>query len=328
LIATPGRLIDLIEKGKISLEFIKFLCIDEADRMLDMGFEDQIRKIIFDLKVPDRAQRQTLMFSATFPKSIQLLARDFLNDFIHITIGKEGSTTELVTQRLKYVKEDSKREELVILLNSIEGRTLIFVATKKSADMLETYLYNKGFSTASIHGDRSQIDRENALESFKSGSSRILVATDVAARGLHIDDVTHVINFDLPSNIEDYVHRIGRTGRGKKGITTGFFNDNNSNIVKELIILLQESNQEIPDWLYDFGKNNYSKGYSNYGRRSYSNNKSSFGKYGNYNSQSNYSSGYGEDNKYGGKERFTKSYSGFRGGSGNDQGWNDDENWS
>jgi ATP-dependent RNA helicase DDX3X len=147
-----------------------------------------------------------------------------LNDYIFLSIGRVGSTTDQITQRFISVEEDDKREAILKQLEDIEGRTLVFVATRRSADLLERFLYDNGYSTASIHGDRTQPEREAALNAFKAGKARILVATDVAARGLHIDNVTHVINFDLPSNIDDYVHRIGRTGRcGKEGIATGFF---------------------------------------------------------------------------------------------------------
>jgi len=237
---------------------IKYLCFDEADRMLDMGFEDQMRKIVFDLGMPDKYHRQTSMFSATFPDTIRQLARDFLNTFVFIAIGRIGSTTDLVTQSVKYVEENDKKQELIKLLRNQEGRTLIFSATKKSTDHLGYYLCQMGFSATSIHGDKSQSERENALRDFKSDKARVLVATDVAARGLHIENVLHVINFDLPSNIDDYVHRIGRTGRcGKVGASTSFFNSNNMNIAKDLMQLLMDNKQVVPDWLMDFGRDSY-----------------------------------------------------------------------
>jgi ATP-dependent RNA helicase DDX3X len=259
LVATPGRLIDMIERKKISLQFIKYLCFDEADRMLDMGFEDQMRKIVFNLGMPDKYHRQTSMFSATFPDSIRQMAKDFLNTYAFIAIGRIGSTTELVTQYIKFVEDGDKKQELVKLIKNMDGRTLIFAATKKTTDHLGYYLCQMGFSATSIHGDRSQTDRENALRDFKSDRVRVLVATDVAARGLHIENVVHVINFDLPSNVEDYVHRIGRTGRcGKLGTATSFFNSSNLNIVKDLIHLLKDNKQNCPDWLLDFGREAYS----------------------------------------------------------------------
>jgi len=248
----------MIERKKISLQFIKYLCFDEADRMLDMGFEDQMRKIVFNLGMPDKYHRQTSMFSATFPDSIRQMAKDFLNSYVFIAIGRIGSTTDLVTQHVKFVEEVDKKPELVKLLKNIDGRTLIFAATKKSTDHLGYYLCQMGFSATSIHGDRSQTDRENALRDFKSDRFRILVATDVAARGLHIENVIHVINFDLPSNVEDYVHRIGRTGRcGKLGTSTSFFNGQNLNIVKDLIQLLKDNKQNCPDFLVDYGREAY-----------------------------------------------------------------------
>jgi len=226
--------------------------------MLDMGFEDQMRKIVFNYGMPDKFNRQTSMFSATFPESIRQMAKDFLNNYVFIAIGRIGSTTDLVTQSVKYVEENDKKQELVKLLRNQEGRTLIFSATKKSTDHLGYYLCQMGFSATSIHGDRSQTERENALRDFKSDKARVLVATDVAARGLHIENVVHVINFDLPSNIDDYVHRIGRTGRcGKIGASTSFFNSNNFNIVKDLIQLLMDNKQTVPDWLLDFGREAY-----------------------------------------------------------------------
>jgi len=327
LIATPGRLIDMVERGKLSLELVKYLCVDEADRMLDMGFEDQIRKIVFEFDMPDKESRQTLMFSATFPRPIQDLARDFLNDYIFISIGRVGSTTELVTQRLITVEEDDKRDELIKQLNDVEGRTLIFVATRKSADTLDDFLYKNKYNAASIHGERTQYERERALDAFKTGKIRILVATDVAARGLHIDDVAHVINYDLPSNIDDYVHRIGRTGRcGKEGLATGFFNSINMNIVKDLVKILREANQDMPSWLLELNrekKKNYNSrnGYSrdNYrgggNRNFYGQRRGNFG----FNNNRNYNNGFsGGDNEYHGddndkedlyeKEHFEKDY--------------------
>lgn len=252
LSATPGRLVDLLERGRISLANIQYLVLDEADRMLDMGFEPQIRRIVQGEDMPGVMDRQTLMFSATFPRDIQLLAKDFLKEYIFLSVGRVGSTSENITQKIEYVEDQDKRSVLLDILHSEPqgGLTLVFVETKRMADMLSEYLMTNRFPATSIHGDRTQRERELALSTFRSGRTPIMVATAVAARGLDIPNVTHVVNYDLPSDIDDYVHRIGRTGRaGNVGTSTAFFNRGNKNIVRELIVLLREANQEVPAWL-------------------------------------------------------------------------------
>lgn len=262
LVATPGRLMDLLERARVSLQMVNYLALDEADRMLDMGFEPQIRKIVEQMDMPPRGVRQTMLFSATFPKEIQRLASDFLADYIFLAVGRVGSSTDLIAQRVEFVLEADKRSYLMDLIhaqkaNAVPGKqslTLVFVETKRGADALENWLYKNGFPATSIHGDRTQQEREYALRSFKSGATPILVATDVAARGLDIPDVAHVINFDLPNDIDDYVHRIGRTGRaGKSGVATAFFNEGNMSIARSLCELMQEANQEVPQWLERYG---------------------------------------------------------------------------
>lgn len=193
LSATPGRLVDLIERGKISLANIKYLVLDEADRMLDMGFEPQIRQIVEGGDMPGVLERQTLMFSATFPREIQFLAKSFLKEYVFLSVGRVGSTSENITQRVEYVDDQDKRSLLLDLLvaeTSSSGLSLVFVETKRMADSLCDFLCVKGFTAASIHGDRTQREREAALHDFKTGRAPILVATAVAARGLDIPNVS------------------------------------------------------------------------------------------------------------------------------------------
>jgi len=251
LVATPGRLVDLIERGRLSMENCKFLVLDEADRMLDMGFEPQIRRIVEQEGMPHGEGRQTMMFSATFPANIQRLAGDFMGDYIFLTVGRVGAASENVTQTVEYVEQNDKLEHLMRFLMTVqEGLILIFVETKRNCDYVEDVLCERGFPAASIHGDKSQREREDALRNFKSGRCPVLVATDVAARGLDIPNVTQVVNYDLPTNIDDYVHRIGRTGRaGNTGAALSFVNERNSGVVRDLREMLEENGQEVPVWL-------------------------------------------------------------------------------
>jgi len=259
LVATPGRLLDMMERGKVGISNIKYLCVDEADRMLDMGFEQQIRGIVD--QCPDRGVRQTLMFSATFPKTILRLAEDFLDNYIFLSIGRPSSATDIIKQSVRWVEDHEKKAALLELLRDIQGLTLIFVETKRMADHLEEFLYRHDFSTASIHGDRSQREREAALEAFRKGQAQILVATDVAARGLDVDGVKHVINYDLPNDVDDYVHRIGRTGRaGNEGMATAFFNEKNRNISRDLVDILDECGQDVEQWLVDIAHQSSQRG--------------------------------------------------------------------
>ncbi|CAN6905190.1 unnamed protein product [Brassica oleracea] len=253
LVATPGRLNDLLERARVSMQMIKFLALDEADRMLDMGFEPQIRKIVEEMDMPPRGMRQTMLFSATFPSEIQRLAADFLANYIFLAVGRVGSSTDLIAQRVEFVHESDKKSHLMDLLHAQretgnhdkQSLTLVFVETKRGADSLENWLCMNDFPATTIHGDRTQQEREVALKSFKSGRTPILVATDVAARGLDIPHVAHVVNFDLPNDIDDYVHRIGRTGRaGNSGVATAFFNEKNAQLARQLAELMQEANQE------------------------------------------------------------------------------------
>lgn len=248
IVATPGRLVDMLDRSRVSLEMIQFLIFDEADRMLDMGFEPQIRQILEKYDMAPNGSRQTSMFSATFPKEIQRLAADFLTDYIFLAVGRVGSATENITQQVIYTQENAKNDALMKILPGCEGLTLIFVETKRAATQLEYWLSDNGINATSIHGDRTQDEREEALFHFRKGHCPVLVATSVAARGLDIPNVLMVINYDLPSNIDDYVHRIGRTGRaGHRGTAIAFVNES-CRILREVYDLMKESKQEIEPW--------------------------------------------------------------------------------
>lgn len=213
--------------------------------------EPQIRRIVEESGMPDRQDRQTMMFSATFPSNIQRLASDFLNHYIFLTVGRVGSASKDVTQTVEYVEENEKMDALMKFLLTVEdGLILIFVETKRNCDYVEDVLCRRGFPACSIHGDKSQREREEALRSFKCGDTPVMVGTDVASRGLDIPNVTQVINYDLPNSIDDYVHRIGRTGRaGNTGNALAFVNEKNSGILRDLRELLDENDQAVPPWL-------------------------------------------------------------------------------
>ncbi|XP_017666789.1 PREDICTED: probable ATP-dependent RNA helicase DDX4 isoform X3 [Lepidothrix coronata] len=253
LCATPGRLLDIIGRGKISLHNVKYLVLDEADRMLDMGFGSEMKKLISFPDMPQKDKRQTLMFSATFPEEVQRLAGEFLKtDFLFVVVGHVGGACSDVQQNILQVSQYLKRDKLMEILRSTGNeRTMVFVDTKKKADFIACFLCQENIPATSIHGDREQREREIALQDFRSGKCPVLVATSVAARGLDIESVQNVINFDLPSTIEEYVHRIGRTGRcGNTGKAVCFFdNDSDGHLAQSLIKVLSDAQQEVPLWL-------------------------------------------------------------------------------
>ena len=212
VIATPGRLIDLMRQGYGKLGGIAFLVLDEADRMLDMGFLPQIRQIVKTLPT----KRQTLLFSATLSREIEALTKEFLHTPKTIQIGRRSNPAESVTQFVYEVPQHLKQSLLAHLLTKPEmDMVLIFSRTKHGANRIARKLESAGITTATLHSNRSQNQRLRALSDFKSGAVRVLVATDIAARGIDVDGISHVVNFDLPMHVEDYVHRIGRTGRAK-----------------------------------------------------------------------------------------------------------------
>jgi len=234
----------------MSLAKVLVLCMDEADRMLDMGFEPQIRQIVDRYDMPSRENgRQTLMFSATFPREIQILAQDYLLDYIFLAVGRVGSSTDLIQQKLQYCQNHNKVEALMDVLPECHGLTLIFVATRRDADRIQNILCEEGVNARSIHGDRTQWERETALKDFRTGKCPVLVATDVAARGLDIPSVMWVINYDLPNQIDAYVHRIGRTGRcGNRGNALSFVNEGNKPVLRDLLHALRECGMTVPNW--------------------------------------------------------------------------------
>jgi len=252
IIATPGRLLDHLERRTICLSECMYFVLDEADRMLDMGFSPQIAKIVEEHYLPPKEKRQTIMFSATFPKSIQNLAAEYMDQYLYLTVGRVGSTNECITQVVLYADEEQKPKRLLDLLKQVEGLTLVFVETKRKADKIQEYLSHNGIGAVSIHGDKSQGDREASLGEFRGEFCSVMVATDVVARGLDIPNVTHVINHDMPSSIDDYVHRIGRTGRaGNHGRATTFLTENNGGVLRDLVNVLTEAKQDTPQWLLD-----------------------------------------------------------------------------
>ena len=302
VIATPGRLIDHLEQGNTNLKRVTYLVLDEADRlvtfaalhhctahiyspltpissqfiscflpflffsMLDMGFEPQLRKICSQIR-PDR---QVLMWSATWPKDVQNLASDYLHDYYQVTVGSlDLAGNKDVTQVVEVCSDQDKYRTLLKNLReslTAKDRVLVFVETKKGCDMLTRSLRMDGFQARAMHGDKSQEERDWVLREFKSCQSTLLVATDVAARGLDVDDIRMVVNFDFPNDMESYVHRIGRTGRaGKKGVAVSFFvPQKNGRMARELIEILQRTTQTIPPELQ--GMSSFSGGGGGGGR--------------------------------------------------------------
>ncbi|GFR08815.1 probable ATP-dependent RNA helicase DDX5 [Trichonephila clavata] len=279
-VATPGRLIDFVSAGLVNLQQCTYLVLDEADRMLDMGFEPQIRQIVDQIR-PDR---QTLMWSATWPREIRKLAEEFLTDYVQVTVGADQLVANPnIEQNIYIVEEFEKEEKLLSLLKDLiankGSKILVFAQTKRRVDYLGMQLNDLNLPVMCIHGDVSQTKRDFVLHNFRTKKSCVLIATDVAARGLDISDIQHVVNYDLPTNIEDYIHRIGRTARGTStGQAHSFFSEENVGLAKDLISVLEQANQSVDPQLYSILKRkNKNRGSSypnqrwgNYQRHQYS----------------------------------------------------------
>jgi len=292
IVATPGRIKDLVNDGSCDLSNVKHLVLDEADRMLDMGFEEDVRFIISC--TADKKERQTAMFSATWPAAIQAIAGEYMVDPVRVYVGYEAivatdedgnqtagdvddslSANKRVAQTVEVIEDRARESRLRELLKKYQtgknknDRILLFALYKKEAERLEYNLKREGWNCSSIHGNKSQVERTKALADFKSGKCPLLVATDVAARGLDIPNVEVVLNYTFPLTIEDYVHRIGRTGRaGKNGISYTFFQSGDKSHAGELQQVMKQAGQKIPDDLMKFGstiKKKEHKLYGNFG---------------------------------------------------------------
>jgi len=242
--ATPGRLKDMLAKKRINLALCRYLTLDEADRMVDLGFEDDIREVYSYFT----GQRQTLLFSATMPLKIRKFAESALVAPVVVNVGRAGAANLDVIQEVEYVKQEAKVVYLLECLQKTGPPVLVFAENKADVDDIHEYLLLKGVEAAAVHGGKDQGERDAAIAAFKAGRKDVLVATDVASKGLDFPDIQHVINFDMPEEIENYVHRIGRTGRcGKTGIATTFINKSQSETtLMDLKHLLREARQRIP----------------------------------------------------------------------------------
>ncbi len=248
LVATPGRLLDLVNQGIIDLSQIKYFVLDEADRMLDMGFINDIKKIIKILP----SKRQSLFFSATMPDNIVRLSRDILDRPKRVEVTPASSTAETLEQVIYYTNKATKRNLLVHVLKNPEiQQVLVFSRTKHGADKLVRYLKQKHFAAAAIHGDKAQNQRQKVLKQFKAGQLRVLVATDIASRGIDINQLEHVINYDIPNEPETYVHRIGRSGRaGNSGLAISISEPEENTYVKDIERLIGKRIPVIQDHPY------------------------------------------------------------------------------
>jgi len=244
VVATPGRLNDLLNQKRLNMDICKYMVLDEGDRMLDLGFDEEVHNIINKFK----RQRQTVLFSATMPQKFQDFAKTTLVQPLLVNVGRAGAANLDVIQEVEYVKKEAKVVYLLECLQKTAPPVVIFCERKGDVDEIHEYLLVKGVEAVSIHGGKDQEERNEAIKLYKDGVKDVLVATDIAAKGLDFPDIQHVINFDMPSEIENYVHRIGRTGRcGKTGVATTFINkDVEESILLDLKHLLIEAKQRVP----------------------------------------------------------------------------------
>jgi len=269
VVATPGRLLDFINQRLVSFTNTQYLVLDEADRLLDMGFEPEVRSIIEKSEIPPRGVRRTLMFSATYPDEIQEMVKCFMEREIFIRVGTVGSAYRFITQKFIKLRRVDKKDKVIEILEKEYAldttsrrtrKTIVFVERKRTAvylaDLIPNDMKRLEIQTTFLHSDLEQKDREESLRFFLTGACQILVATSVANRGLDIPGIDHIINFDLPTTIEEYVQRIGRTGRmGNEGRATSFYVDETDRqLSKDLISVLNGVQQEIPDWLLEESK--------------------------------------------------------------------------
>jgi len=267
LVATPGRLLGFVDQDKVSFSAVEYFILDEADRMLDMGFGPDIAKCANNPSMPKKEERTTLFFSATFPQDVRRSASEYLKkDRIFVTIGVVGAPCADVKQTFLEVERNEKKKALLAILDADDRdpteKIMIFVNTKKQADFLASMLSGLKKPATSIHGDRLQREREMALKDFRSGNRPIIVCTAVAARGLDIPGVQHVVNFDMPKDVDEYVHRVGRSGRvGNIGRATSFFDPNSDSEVQgPLVRLLTDSGVEMPGFLSGDGPSSFGDG--------------------------------------------------------------------
>jgi ATP-dependent RNA helicase DDX41 len=247
VVATPGRLQQMLNTRRFNLDLCAYFCMDEADRMVDMGFEEDVRQILSFFKY----QRQTVLFSATMPLKIREFAQSALVKPVTVNVGRAGAANLNVVQQVEFVPPESRMTDMLQCLQKTAPPVVIFAENKHDVDDILEYLLLKGVEAVAIHGGKDQSEREYAIRKFRDGSKDVLVATDVASKGLDFPRIQHVINWDMPKEIENYIHRIGRTGRsGRTGIATTFINESSSQYtLLDLKHLLREANQKVPPFL-------------------------------------------------------------------------------